>query len=99
MSSRIFQGTSAIKLTIRTLANLTDASYVITKFKSPISNITSVDSSIVEAASGVVECIVPATTNIFNELGYWSVWVEIHFSDGSVGYGDAEKVQVIPQGL
>jgi hypothetical protein len=96
MSSRIFKGQSALRITVRTFTDLGDVGSAVVKYRKPDGSAGEFAAGVGDAANGLVfhECI----EGEIDMAGWWSFWAFITFADGRTAAGEKAKVFVWREG-
>ena len=93
---RIFKGQSALRITVKTFANLEDCISAAIKYRKP-NGITGVfGAGVMDREKGIIvhECI----EGEIDVSGWWVFWAFVTFADGRTAAGTAAKVYVWKEG-
>jgi hypothetical protein len=92
---KIIKGQSALRITLRTFADLDDCVSAVIKFRKPNGKTGEFEAA-VDTAKGVIfhECF----GGEINASGWWAFWAFVTFTDGRTAAGEAAKVYVWGEG-
>jgi hypothetical protein len=93
---RIFKGQSALRITVRTFADLGDVDSAVVKYRKPDGSAGEFGAGVGDAAKGIIfhECI----EGEIDMAGWWRFWAFITFADGRTAAGETAKVFVWEEG-
>jgi hypothetical protein len=93
---KIFKGQSALRLTVKTFADLEGVSLAAIKYRKPDGATGEFGAGIGDEAKGIIfhECI----EHEIDMAGWWVFWAFITFADGRTAAGEAAKVYVWKEG-
>jgi len=94
---KIYKGQSALTIRLTVGQDITDATPVVIKYRKPSGVEGSWTASIITAATGVISYTMADTAQL-NEVGLWTFWAHITFSDGKVAPGEPVKKWVYNEG-
>jgi hypothetical protein len=94
--SKIFNGQSALRITLKTFTDLEDVQSAIIRYKKPNGKLGEFAAAVGDVTNGV----------IFHEViegdidvsGWWLFWAFVTFADGRTAAGEAAKVYVWQEG-
>jgi len=93
---KIFNGQSALRITVKTFTDLEDVASAVIRYKKPNGSTGEFAAAVGDTARGV----------IFHEIiegeidvsGWWAFWAFVTFEDGRTAAGEAVKVFVWQEG-
>lgn len=94
---KIYKGQDALTIRLTTGQDITDATPVLIKYRKPSGVEGSWTASITTALTGVISYTM-ADTNQLDEVGLWTFWAHITFSDGKVAAGEPVEKWVYNEG-
>jgi hypothetical protein len=96
MPGKIFVGQSALRVVIKTYADLTDAASVLICYRKPDRTRGAWQAGVLDRQNGdiVREC----AEGDFDQSGWWRLWARVAYNDGRVAIGAASKIYVWNEG-
>jgi hypothetical protein len=96
MIGRIFNGQSALRITLKTFADLEGVLSAVIKYRKPDGKNGEFSAAVGDAEKGVIfhECI----EGEIDVSGWWAFWAFVTFADGRTAAGEAAKVYVWTEG-
>jgi hypothetical protein len=93
---RIFKGQSALRITVRTFADLEGVASAVIRYRKPDGSSGEFAAGVGDVAKGVIfhECL----EGEIDKAGWWTFWVFITFANGRTAAGEAAKVFVWEEG-
>ena len=93
---KIFAEQSALRVTLRTFADLEDAASVAIKYRKPNGALGEFSAAVGDSAKGAIfhECL----EGELDMAGWWAFWAFIVFADGRAAAGEVAKVYVWREG-
>ena len=93
---RVFKGQSALRITVKTFADLEGIISAVIKYRKPDGVIGEFTAAVGDTAKGVIfhECI----EGEIDVSGWWAFWAFVTFADGRAAAGEAAKVFVWREG-
>jgi len=93
---KIFNGQSALRITLKTYCDLEGALSAVIKYRKPDGKIGEFSAAVGDIANGVIfhEII----EGEINASGWWAFWAFITFTDGRTAAGEAARVYVWQEG-
>jgi hypothetical protein len=94
--SRIFKGQSALRITLKTFADLEGIISAAIKYRKPDGSAGELSAGVGDTAKGIIfhECI----EGEIDMSGWWAFWAFITFADGRMAAGEAAKVFIWQEG-
>jgi hypothetical protein len=94
--NKIFTEQSALRITIKTFADLEGIDSAIIKYKKPNGTTGSFAAGVADTENGVIfhECL----EGELDKSGWWVFWAFITFDDGRTAAGEAVKIFVWDEG-
>jgi len=94
---KIYKGQDALTIQLTVGQDITSATPVLIKYRKPSGLEGSWIAAIVTAATGIIGYTM-ADTDQLNEVGKWTFWAHITFSDGKVAPGEPIEKWVYNEG-
>ena len=94
--SKIFNGQSALRITLKTFTDLEDVQSAIIRYKKPNGKLGEFAAAVGDVAKGVIfHEVIEGEIDI---SGWWVFWAFVTFADGRTAAGEAAKVYVWTEG-
>jgi hypothetical protein len=92
---KIFKGQTALRITLKTFADLEDCTSAVIKYRKPNGKMGELEAA-VDTAKGVIfhECF----EGEIDATGWWAFWAYAVFADGRTAAGETAKVFVWQEG-
>jgi hypothetical protein len=93
---KIYKGQTALRITIKTFADLTDCTSAVIKYRKPNGKTGELVAAVGDTAKGIIfhECI----EGDIDVSGWWAFWAYATFADGRTAAGETAKVYVYQEG-
>jgi len=93
---KIFEGQTALRLTLTTFTDLEDAVSAVIKYRKPNGITGDFSAAVGDAIKGIIfhECI----EGDIDVSGWWVFWAFVTFADGRTAAGEASKLFVWQEG-
>jgi hypothetical protein len=93
---KIFKGQSALRIAVKTFADLEDCLSAVIKYRKPNGSTGEFSAAVGDGTKGVVfhECL----EGELNASGWWAFWAFITFADGRTAAGETAKVFIWNEG-
>jgi hypothetical protein len=93
---KVFKGQSALRITVKTFADLEDCVSAVIKYRKPNGKTGEFTASVGDMAKGVIfhECI----EGDIDVSGWWAFWAYATFADGRTAAGETAKVYIWQEG-
>jgi hypothetical protein len=93
---KIFKGQSALRITLKTFAELDDCFSAVIKYRKPNGCTGEFAAAVADTVQGVIfhECL----DGEINVSGWWAFWAFVTFADGRTAVGEAAKVFIWKEG-
>ena len=95
--STIFAGQSALRIRLTCGQDISGALEQKIRFRKPDGTVGEWSAAIEDADNGILYHDISSEIDI-SEPGVWTFWAYVKFSDGRIGYGEAVKQRVYPEG-
>lgn len=95
---KIYKGQTALTLRLTTGQDITDASALKIKYRKPSGLEGEWTASEVDATTGIISYTM-ADANQLNEVGLWTFWAYVTFSDSKVAAGEPVEKWVYDEGV
>jgi hypothetical protein len=94
--NRVYAGQSALRITVKTFADLEDIDSALIKYKKPNGSTGSFAAAVGDAEKGIIfhECI----EGELDKSGWWTLWAFITFGDGRTAAGEAVRLFIWSEG-
>jgi hypothetical protein len=93
---KVFKGQSALRITLKTFADLEDCVSAVIKFRKPNGKTGEFTASVGDMAKGIIfhECL----EGDIDSSGWWAFWAYATFADGRTAAGETAKVYIWQEG-
>jgi hypothetical protein len=94
---KIFKGQTKLQTKLTLEQDISGATSVLIKYKKPSGTLGSWTATTITAATGVIG-YEPAGPDTLDEVGQWTIWAYVTFSDSRVAAGEPVTMQVNKEG-
>ena len=94
--SKIFNGQTALRITLKTFCDLEGAVSAVIKFRKPDGSVGELAAAVGDTAKGVI--FHEVIEGEIDASGWWAFWAFVTFADGRTAAGEAAKVYIWNEG-